>query len=91
MKVQPQDGDAIKMVVRMDALFLVDREARKQGMTAAERLAFRREHALEWVDEIQQALAGRCSRLCASRRPLHPFSFMSGNPSTIPRLLVLER
>jgi len=55
VKVQPQDGDAIKMVVRMDALFLVDREARQQGMTAAERLAFRREHAREWVDEIQQA------------------------------------
>jgi transposase len=55
VKVQPKDGDAVKMVVRMDALFLVDREARKQDMTAAERLAFRREHAREWVDEIQQA------------------------------------
>jgi transposase len=55
VKVQPEDGDAVKMVVRMDALFLVDREARKQSMTAAERLVFRREHAREWVDEIQQA------------------------------------
>jgi hypothetical protein len=55
VKVQPQDGDATKMVVRMDALFLVDREARKQGMSAAERLSFRREHARAWVDEILQA------------------------------------
>ena len=45
----------MKMVMRMDALFLVDREARQQGMTAAERLALRREHAREWVDEIRQA------------------------------------
>jgi hypothetical protein len=52
--VQPQDRDAVKMVVRTDALFLVDREARKRGMTAAQRLAFRREHAREWLDEIQQ-------------------------------------
>ena len=44
-RCNPQDGEAVKMVVRMDALFLVDREARQQGMTAAERLAFRREHA----------------------------------------------
>jgi transposase len=55
VKVRPQDGDAVKMVVRMDALFLVDREARKQEMRAAERLTFRREHAREWMDEIQQA------------------------------------
>jgi transposase len=55
VKLHPQDGDAVKMVVRMDALFLVDREARKQEMTAAERLSFRREHAREWLDEIQQA------------------------------------
>src|SRR5438477_154242 len=55
VKVRPEDGDALKMVVRMDALFLVDREARKQGMTAAERLSCRREHAPQWVDEIRQA------------------------------------
>ena len=42
------------MVVRIDALFLVDREARKQVMTAAERMAFRREHVREWLKEIQQ-------------------------------------
>ena len=54
VKVRPQDGEAVKMVVRMDALFLVDREARKQGLTGAERLALRREHAKPWVDEIRE-------------------------------------
>ena len=55
VKVNPQDAEAVKMVVRMDALFLVDREARKQSLHAAERLAMRREHAQPWVDEIRQA------------------------------------
>ena len=55
VKVHPQDGEALKMVVRMDALFLVDREAHKQAMTSAERLRFRREHARPWVDEIREA------------------------------------
>jgi len=55
VKVQPQDGEALKMVVRMDALFLADREARQLGMTAAERLLLRREHGREWIDQIKQA------------------------------------
>jgi transposase len=54
VKVHPQDAEALKMVVRMDALFLVDRQARKQGLSGAERLALRREHARPWVDEIRQ-------------------------------------
>src|SRR3974390_730881 len=54
VKVRPQDGEAVKMVVRMDALFLVDRKARKQGLTVAERLALRREHAKPWMDEIRE-------------------------------------
>lgn len=54
VKVHPQDAEALKMVVRMDALFLVDRQARKQGLSGAERLELRREHARPWVDEIQQ-------------------------------------
>ena len=32
VKVRPDDGKAIQMVLRMDALFVVDREARRQGM-----------------------------------------------------------
>jgi transposase len=54
VKVNPKDAEAVKMVVRMDALFLVDRNAREQMMTNAERLALRREHSRPWVDEIQQ-------------------------------------
>ena len=40
------------MVTRMDALFLVDREAREQQLNMEERAALRREHAHSWVDEI---------------------------------------
>ena len=54
VKVHPADGDAIKMVTRMDAVFLVDRHARELGLTAEERLALRREHALPWVKEIYE-------------------------------------
>ncbi len=52
VKVNPQDGAAIAMVTRMDALFLVDREARRQQLNAEQRAAFRREHSQTWVDEI---------------------------------------
>jgi transposase len=55
VKVNPQDAEAVKMVVRMDALFLVDRNARQQSMSGAERLALRREHAQPWVEEIREA------------------------------------
>jgi transposase len=55
VKVNPQDAEAVKMVVRMDALFLVDRDARQKALNSAERLAQRRELAQPWVDEIQEA------------------------------------
>jgi transposase len=54
VKVNKEDGEAIAMVTRMDAVFLVDRNAREQGMSAAERHVLRREHARSWVDEIRQ-------------------------------------
>ncbi len=54
VKVNPHDAEAVKMVVRMDALFLVDRNARQLTLTSAERLALRCEHARPWVDEIRQ-------------------------------------
>jgi hypothetical protein len=54
VKVNPQDAEAVKMVVRMDALFLVDRNAREQALSGTERLALRREHARPWVEEIRQ-------------------------------------
>jgi len=53
VKVNPQDGEAIKMVTRMDALFLVDRHAREQEMSVEERIALRREHAESWAEEIR--------------------------------------
>ena len=54
VKVQPEDPEAIKMVVRMDALFLVDRQARQQAMPPSERLTLRQQKAREWVEEIEQ-------------------------------------
>ena len=65
VKVNGDDAEAIKMVVRMDALFLVDREARKQQMTLEERLAARRQHAEIWAEEIRQ----ECSRLAGAVLP----------------------
>ena len=53
VKVNPQDAEAVNMVMRMDALFLVDRDARQKAMSSAERLAHRNELARSWVDEIR--------------------------------------
>jgi transposase len=58
VKVNPQDAEAVKMVVRMDALFVVDRNARQQGLNGAERLAQRREHARPWIEEIHEVCRG---------------------------------
>ena len=52
VKVNPQDGEAIAMVTRMDALFLVDRHARQQQLSVDQRLALRGEHADSWATEI---------------------------------------
>jgi transposase len=60
VKVNPKDAEAIKMVTRMDALFLVDRHARQQQSSVDERLALRREHADSWATEIHD--------LCVSLR-----------------------
>jgi transposase len=55
VKVNEKDGEAIKMVTRMDALFVVDREARNQHLSSEQRLALRREHAESWAQEIHEA------------------------------------
>lgn len=65
VKVNPKDGEAIKMVTRMDALFLVDRQARQQQLSAEQRLVLRREHAESWVAEIYQ----ECVKLRGSVLP----------------------
>jgi transposase len=65
VKINQQDGEAVNMVTRMDALFLVDRHAREQKLTSDERLAYRREHALAWVAEIHE----QCLALSKSTLP----------------------
>lgn len=52
VKVNPKNGEAINMVTRMDALFLVDRHTRQQQLSIDERLALRRQHAESWAAEI---------------------------------------
>jgi transposase len=65
VKVNPQDAPAVTMVMRMDALFLVDRNARNQEMSAAVRLAQRRELAQPWIIEIRQ----QCEKLKGETLP----------------------
>jgi transposase len=65
VKVNPKDGAAINMVTRMDALFLVDRHARQQQLSAEERAALRRDHAQTWVEEIH----AECRKLRAHLLP----------------------
>ena len=55
----------MQMVLRMDALFLVDRDARKRQMTVEERLASRREHAEIWAEEIRR----ECMKLAPTVLP----------------------
>jgi transposase len=65
VKVNRDDAAAIQMVIRMDALFLVDRHARGKQMTMQERLAARREHAEVWAEEIRQ----ECVKLSSTGLP----------------------
>jgi transposase len=55
VKVNPQDGAAIAMVTRMDALFLIDRDARRRALSAEHRQEQRRQHAEEWLRELREA------------------------------------
>lgn len=54
VKLNPQDAAAIAMVTRMDALFLIDRDARQRELSAEERLAQRRPCAEEWLTAIRE-------------------------------------
>jgi transposase len=65
VKVNPQDAAAVTMVMRMDALFLVDRDARNKEISAAGRLAQRRELAQSWIIEIRQ----QCEKLKGETLP----------------------
>src|SRR3984957_7069746 len=55
VKVNPRDAAAIAMVTRMDALFLIDRDARQRGLTAEQRFQQRKECAEEWLQEIRES------------------------------------
>jgi transposase len=55
VKLNPKDAEAVKMVLRMDALFAIDAQARRDGYDGEARLQLRREHAPEWVDGIHAA------------------------------------
>src|SRR5690242_17082001 len=55
VKVNPQDAAAVAMVTRMDALFLIDRDARRRALSAGERQAQRRAYAEEWLKEIRES------------------------------------
>jgi len=54
VKVNPKDGAAIAMVTRMDALFLIDRDARRRALSVEERQANRRQFAEEWLQETRE-------------------------------------
>jgi hypothetical protein len=54
VKLNPKDAEAIAMVTRMDALFLIDRDARQRELSAEERLAQRKQHAEEWLTAIHE-------------------------------------
>jgi hypothetical protein len=55
VKVNPQDAAAVAMVTRMDALFLIYRDARRRALSVEDRQAQRRELAEEWLAEIRAA------------------------------------
>jgi transposase len=55
VKVNPQDAAAVAMVTRMDALFLIDRDARRRELSVEQRHQQRREYAEEWLQEIRDA------------------------------------
>ena len=63
VKVNPQDAAAVAMVTRMDALFLIDRDARQRQLSSEQRHAQRSEYAEEWLGEIRAAC-----RHCPSKR-----------------------
>jgi transposase len=65
VKVNRDDAAAIQMVMRMDALFLVDRDAREKQMTIEERLVSRRQLAEVWAEEIRQ----ECAKLAPTVLP----------------------
>lgn len=54
VKVHQDDADAVKMVLRMDALFTVERGAGQLGLSGVEKLAYRLKHGESWLNEIHE-------------------------------------
>lgn len=52
VKVNADDVEASQMVLRIDALFAVEREAARLGLDGAGRLVLRRKNSSEWLKEI---------------------------------------
>jgi len=61
VKVNPQDAAAVAMVTRMDALFLIDGDARRRALSAEERHAQRQEYAEEWLQGNRLRKPGKIS------------------------------
>jgi transposase len=55
VKVNPRDAAAVAMVTRMDALFLIDRDARRRSLTVEERSQQRKQCAEEWLRDIRES------------------------------------
>jgi transposase len=55
VKVNPRDAAAVAMVTRMDALFLIDRDARQRSLTVEERSQQRKLCAEEWLRDIRES------------------------------------
>jgi len=55
VKVNPRDAASIAMVTRMDALFLIDRDARQRSLTVEERSRQRKQYAEEWLRDIRES------------------------------------
>ena len=56
------------MVTRMDALFLIDRDARRRELTVEERQAHRRQYAEEWLQEIRETCLELAQQALAEKR-----------------------
>lgn len=54
VKLNNDDAEAVGMVLRMDALFTVERGAAELGLSGELKLAHRIKHGQEWLDEIHQ-------------------------------------
>ncbi|MFM8551417.1 MAG: IS66 family transposase [Nitrospiraceae bacterium] len=55
VKINKNDMEAVRMVIRMDALFAIDRGAKEKDLDFARRLEHRKAYMPEWVDAIQDA------------------------------------